>query len=226
MPPVKQDPAARYLSKVDERGPDDCWLWTASCHKNGYGQFFDGDRMTTAHRFGYLLRCGPLAPGQCVLHRCDNPPCQNPGHWFVGTQHDNAVDREQKSRGNHPRGPKVGTARLVEADVIEILARYQRGDHAKAIADDFNISVTHVNHIAHGTKWAHVPRPPVTRKRTGNPRLTDDDVREIRRERARGVPLHVLSERFGTNKSNISHIALRRTRASVPDDPQDPSAGL
>lgn len=226
MPPKRIDPAIRYLAKVDERGPDECWPWTASLHKNGYGQFHDGDTQVTAHRFGYQMRFGPLPPGQCVLHKCDNPPCQNPNHWFAGTQRDNALDKERKLRGNHPRGSRVGGSRLTEDDVVEILRRYQRGDHAQEIASTFGVSASHVNHIVHGKKWAHVPRPSVTRKRNGNARLTDDDVREIRRERARGVSLHLLSERFGCGMSNISHIALRRSRADVPDDPEDHLAGL
>lgn len=218
MPPKKIPPATRYLAKVDERGPDDCWLWTASRHKNGYGQFHDGEMMTTAHRFGYKLRRGTIPAGLCVLHTCDTPPCQNPNHWFLGTYKDNADDREAKQRGNHPAGEQHGRARLTEAEVVQILQRYHAGEHAQSIADTYGITdQSYIYGIVNGQKWKHVPRPPVTRRRNGNARLTDDDVREIRRERARGVPLHVLSERFGTNKSNISHIALRRNRANVPD---------
>jgi hypothetical protein len=226
MPPTKQDPAVRYLAKVDERGPDDCWPWTASCHKNGYGQFFDGTRMTTAHRFGFLLRGGKLAPGECVLHKCDNPPCQNPTHWFAGTQRDNAEDREQKQRGNHPQGERSGHARLSEQDVVEIRKRYQTGEHAQAIADAYGLaSLSYVYMIVKGQKWKHLPVLPVTRRRNGNARLTDDEVREIRRARANGVTLHVLSQRFNTTMSNVSHIALRRSRADVPDLPEDHPSG-
>lgn len=220
MPPRPIAPAVRYLAKVDEGGPDECWPWTASRHKNGYGQFYDGERMTTAHRFGYLLRCGPLAPGQCVLHRCDNPPCQNPNHWFVGTQGDNAQDRESKQRGNHPQGERHGAARLTDKDVLAIRERYQAGDHVQDIAKAYGLaSASYIYSIVHGRKWKHLPMPPVTRRRNGNARLTDDDVRAIRRARANGVTLHVLSQRFDTTMSNISHIALRRTRADVPDLP-------
>jgi hypothetical protein len=227
MPPRPIDPKTRYLAKVDERGPDECWLWTASCHRNGYGQFYDGQMMTTAHRYGYQLRRGDIPPGLCVLHTCDTPPSQNPNHWFLGTQKDNADDREAKQRGNHPRGEQSGHARLTELDVIDIIKRYSEGEHARSIADAYVITdLSYVYGLVNGQKWKHIPRPPVTRRRNGNPRLSDDDVREIRRERARGVPLHVLSERFGCNKSNISHIALRRSRADVPDEPEDHATGL
>lgn len=219
-------PDVRYLAKVAERGPDDCWLWTASCHRNGYGQFYDGQIMTTAHRYGYQLRRGPIPPGLCVLHTCDTPPCQNPNHWFLGTQRDNMADKEQKRRGNHVQGTRVGNAILTEEQVMEIRQRYQDGEHVRDIAAVYGLaSSSYIYGIVRGQKWKHLPAPPVTRRRNGNARLTDDQVREIRRERARGVTLHVLSERFDTTMSNVSHIALRRSRGDVPDDPQDRAVG-
>jgi hypothetical protein len=221
MPRPRTDPAVRYLVKVDERGPDECWPWLASCHKNGYGQFHDGVTQVTAHRFGYRTRVGPIPPGQCVLHTCDNPPCQNPDHWFLGTQKNNADDRETKLRGNHPRGVRQGNARLTEEDVMTIRRRYQAGEHATALANAYEVpNSSYIYAIVHGKKWRHLPMVTVTRKRTGNPRLTDDQVREIRRLRASGVPLHLISTQFGTTMSNVSHIALRRTRADVPEYPE------
>jgi len=43
-----------------------------------------------------------------------------------------------------------------------------------------------------------------------NAKVTEDIVRMIRRERARGVPLRILSERVGVNQARISAIANRR----------------
>src|SRR5262245_48011177 len=106
MPRKPVEPAVRYRAKVNRGGPDDCWEWNASRFKNGYGQFgIDKEhRSVLAHRYGYQLEVGPVPPGLNVLHTCDNPPCQNPRHWFLGTHKDNTEDKERKGRGNHPRG--------------------------------------------------------------------------------------------------------------------------
>lgn len=56
------------------------------------------NRIYYAHRFGWTLANGEIPPGMCVLHRCDNPPCVNPTHLFLGDRRDNAIDMIAKGR--------------------------------------------------------------------------------------------------------------------------------
>lgn len=74
---------ARFRAKVDVRGPDDCWPWTASVTGEGYGSISLGTRAegnTHAHRVAYLLDVGPLPVAHDIHHRCGNRRCCNPAH--------------------------------------------------------------------------------------------------------------------------------------------------
>jgi hypothetical protein len=89
---------ARFTPKIDVRGPNDCWPWTAGCFASGYGAFKVGNQVVRSHRFGWTAWYGPIPPGKQVLHECDNPPCHNPSHWFLGTHATNMADRWAKGR--------------------------------------------------------------------------------------------------------------------------------
>lgn len=79
----------------DERG---CWVWQRSTNRGGYGNvYFDG-RSDGSHRVAWRLTHGRIPTGMYVLHHCDNPPCVNPEHLFVGTQKDNIRDAHRKGR--------------------------------------------------------------------------------------------------------------------------------
>lgn len=54
--------------------------------------------MTGAHRVSYRVFVGEIPDGLFVLHRCDNPPCCNPEHLFLGTHLDNMKDMRNKGR--------------------------------------------------------------------------------------------------------------------------------
>lgn len=50
----------RFWSKVDRRGPDECWPWTAASNEKGYGRFWLNGRTVPAHRVAYELEVGPI----------------------------------------------------------------------------------------------------------------------------------------------------------------------
>lgn len=80
-----------------------CWEWTSAKLPKGYGTFclqVNGkSKIFYAHRTSYEIHHGPIPDGMHVLHRCDNPPCANPAHIYLGTQADNAKDMIE--RGLH-----------------------------------------------------------------------------------------------------------------------------
>lgn len=89
----------RFWTKVDIlENASACWLWTGCTDRKGYGRFNVDQIPVPAHRIAYELSVGKPPPGMCVLHHCDNPPCMNPAHLFIGTVADNNRDMFQKHR--------------------------------------------------------------------------------------------------------------------------------
>jgi hypothetical protein len=48
------------------------------------------------------------ADGRCVLHYCDNPPCVNPDHLWIGDYADNNHDRQVKGRTRNQHTGRIG----------------------------------------------------------------------------------------------------------------------
>jgi len=123
-----------FWDRVDVRGADECWPWTACRNQvTGYGRVsFRGNYYHT-HRLAFSLSRGNPPSGLCVLHHCDNPPCCNPFHLYVGTHGDNARDRENRGRGRFPRSPHATKTEYYRARYWanrEKVLAYQRARYA------------------------------------------------------------------------------------------------
>jgi len=152
----------RFIPKVNKT--DTCWLWTGHISKEGYGKFSlrkNNVRVETlAHRISWIIHNGPIPDGMCVLHDCpggDNPACCNPDHLWRGTDLDNHKDREEKGRGNQPKGEKNGQSKLTESQVIELRRRYRKNCATfKQLGIEFGISATTAESIVKGKIWKHL----------------------------------------------------------------------
>ena len=90
--------AARLEAKTIPEPMSGCRLWIGANRPSGYGRVVCGNKTLTAHRVAWETFVGPIPPGMDVLHSCDNPPCVNPDHLFLGTDLDNVRDMIAKGR--------------------------------------------------------------------------------------------------------------------------------
>ena len=147
--------AERFWSHVAQS--ETCWVWTLSCEKAGYGQFQRNGAVDKAHRIAYELTYGPIPNGMCVLHTCDNPPCCNPAHLFTGTHTDNMRDMIRKGRERHQPGVAQSQAKLTDAKVVDIRARYRPWTVPyRMLAEEYDVCIAVIRDVVKCKKWTHV----------------------------------------------------------------------
>lgn len=108
----------RFEDYVDKSG--DCWLWTGTVNRKGYGWWSGGGTRGLAHRLA--LAASVPCPDESLFacHRCDNPPCVNPRHLYWGTVRDNTDDMLAR-QGVHNKGKRADVCKRghrIEGDNI------------------------------------------------------------------------------------------------------------
>ncbi len=145
----------RFYSYVAIGKENECWEWLGSKLKDNYGQFCFQCRSTPAHRFAFWFSTGIDPEGLCVCHSCDNPSCVNPAHLWLGTQQDNVRDRVKKGRSIH--GERQHSAKLTEAEVLTIRARYVAGGCSyPKLGKEYGVDQTLICAIIHRKVWTHI----------------------------------------------------------------------
>jgi len=108
------------IVRVPELGA--CHEWRGARDARGYGYIgLPGGGTSVVHRAAYEAEHGEIQASLLVCHRCDNPPCINDEHHFLGTHEDNTADMVAKGRDMH--GVNSFTSKLTEEQVREIRAR-------------------------------------------------------------------------------------------------------
>lgn len=100
---------------------------------------------------------GPIPEGMHVLHRCDNPPCVNPDHLFLGDPAANTADKVRKGRHNSPHSDRHWRARLAAADVIAARRMHANGSASAAdLAAQHGVHINTIRSAIAGRTWRHL----------------------------------------------------------------------
>lgn len=147
-------PEKRFWGRVNKNGHGGCWIFLGALDKWGYGDVGYRGKHVQAHRLAWRLLRGE--PGdKDVLHTCNNPPCCNPEHLYLGDDFDNARDRIAAGAFH---------AKLTPDNVRDIrleLAKYGPckklpNGTLQPLADKYGVTDKTICEIYRRKKWKHV----------------------------------------------------------------------
>ena len=149
---------SRFTDKVKIDASDQCWEWTAGKIQDGYGRFKWQRVLWLAHRLSYVLYNDVEIPdGLIIMHNCDNPSCVNPAHLRLGTVADNNADMIAKGRGRGLTGEAHGSAKLIEADVLQMRDLYASKKYTcEQLGKLFHIGKSQAHNIIARKQWTHI----------------------------------------------------------------------
>ena len=129
-----------------------CWIWDHGVDKKGYGIKRINYKAVKMHRLSYeLFKGDPL--GAHVLHKCDNPPCLNPDHLYLGDNETNIADKLQ--RGRQAKGEMFSHSKLTESDVLAI-RKIGRSMRQIDIAAIYGVCRRQIGRVLNRADWRHI----------------------------------------------------------------------
>lgn len=145
----------RFWRYVTPASPDECWEWRGANNSFGYGRLNRGDknnRTIKAHRASYQIHFGIDPEDKDVCHHCDNPPCVNPYHLFLGDAKSNAEDMVRKGRSGPQNGQGLLTRKVSDEDVRNIRYRASNNEYYWSIAQDYSVTQSYISDLARGKR--------------------------------------------------------------------------
>ena len=157
----------KHITKM----PSGCWEWTGHRNYYNYGIICSTGGKPVhkkAHRASWEIFRGSIPDGLFVCHHCDNPPCCNPDHLFLGTCKDNVQDLVRKKRhcfGNamkkrmlkHAvRGDTHCCAKLTASAIKTIRQGLSEGISGREFAKEYGVSPSTICDIGKRRTWRHV----------------------------------------------------------------------
>jgi hypothetical protein len=144
-----------------------CRIWTGASSPAGYGRVKVGGKLRGAHQVSWEANFGAIPDGMFVCHTCDNPPCIEPTHLFLGTRSDNMLDCSAKGRlflhtgmkrraESIRRGDQATPSKLTEQSVREIRQLRSGGMTFTELGQRYGVDQSTVRSVVARKTWAHV----------------------------------------------------------------------
>ena len=133
--------AARFWRRVGRRSRHECWDWLAARTSVGYGSLRIRGVTRLAHRIAWARTFGPIPAGNVLRHTCHYRRCVNPWQLVPGTRRENNQDRARAWRG---------ARKLTRCQVMQIKTRVAAGERQTALAREYGVHPTNINHIVNG----------------------------------------------------------------------------
>lgn len=158
---MNNDTKNLFMNKIEV--VDGCWVWHNYRQADGYGVIHYGRKSWLAHRLMWTLENGEIPDGMEICHHCDNPPCVNPMHLFIGTHGDNV--RDSFSKGRSVRyGEHHSQNKLMRNDVIKIRKIFNETDFQDGgikrfineMAEQYNMTSSGIEKVIYRQTWRHV----------------------------------------------------------------------
>jgi len=147
----------RKFYRRTRRSKNGCLIWIGARFNHGYGQVRRKGKLVLAHREAWKMQRGPIPEGKDVLHDCDNPPCVEILHLFLGTHLDNMRDSAAKGRANRCHGEKHHRSKLNRRRVKQIRKAAANGVSHVAQAVRFGMHPSTIASVVKRENWKHVP---------------------------------------------------------------------
>ena len=155
---ITQKDKDRFCKKMNKSG--DCWEWTASKDRQGYGYFGFRGKTWKSHRVSWVIHNGEIPSGLLVCHKCDHPSCVNPAHLFLGTHTDNMRDAIKKGRNAllGLKGEASPNSKLTKIQVLEIreIYRYRGNNNQRFLAKKYGVSRHTIEKAVNRKTWKHI----------------------------------------------------------------------
>lgn len=144
----------RFWEKVDKKSKDECWEWLGAKGGRGYnqGQIRDNNKLIIASRVSWQIHFGNIPDGLSVCHKCDNPPCVNPTHLFLGTHQDNMDDKVKRNR--QMQGENQWKSKLTKSDILKIRELYNKKTYNQYdLSGMFGVGQDNISRIINKKIW-------------------------------------------------------------------------